>query len=91
MSLLREQYQNSWFPVECKAGMSWWCLNNLKIASLAVLVTLEKMGAVALLFFSKMVHGMGSTSRYTAHPLSVLLQTSWDPRVGCIQPFEFWG
>ena len=91
ISLLREQYQNSWFPVECKAGMSWWCLNNLKMASLAVLVTLEKMGAVALLFFSKMVHGVGSTSRYTAHPLSVLLQTLWDLRVGCIQPFEFWG
>uniref|UniRef100_A0A2N9G894 Uncharacterized protein n=1 Tax=Fagus sylvatica TaxID=28930 RepID=A0A2N9G894_FAGSY len=32
ISLLREQYQNSWFPVECRAGMSWWCLNNLKMA-----------------------------------------------------------
>uniref|UniRef100_A0A2N9H1T0 Uncharacterized protein n=1 Tax=Fagus sylvatica TaxID=28930 RepID=A0A2N9H1T0_FAGSY len=25
-SLLREQYQNSWFPVECRAGISWRCL-----------------------------------------------------------------
>ena len=70
--------------------MSWRGLNNLKIASLVALVTLEKMEVVALLFFSKMVHDVGSTSRYAAHPLSVLLQTSWDPRVGCIQPFEFW-
>ena len=90
-NLLREQYQNLLFPVEWRAGMSWRGLNNLKMASSVALVTLEKMGAVALLFFSKMVHGVGSTSRYTAHPLSVLLQTSWDPRVGCIQPFGFWG
>ena len=69
--------------------MSWRGLNNLKMASLVALVTLEKMEVVALLFFSKMVHDVGSTSRYAAHPLSVLLQTSWDPRVGCIQPFEF--
>ena len=25
-SLLHEQYQNLWFPVECRAGMSWRCL-----------------------------------------------------------------
>ena len=24
-SLLHEQYQNSWFPVECRARMSWRC------------------------------------------------------------------
>ena len=90
INLLREQYQNLLFPVEWRAGMSWRGLNILKMASLVALVTLEKMGAVALLFFSKMVHGVGSISRYAAHPLSVLLQTSWDPRVGCIQPFEFW-
>jgi hypothetical protein len=30
-SLLCEQYQNSWFPVECRAGMSCRGLSNLKM------------------------------------------------------------
>ena len=42
-SLLREQYQNSWFPVEWKAGMSWRCLSSLKNGVPAALVMLEKM------------------------------------------------
>jgi hypothetical protein len=31
ISLLREQYQNSWFPVRWRAEMSWRCLSNLKM------------------------------------------------------------
>ena len=84
ISLLREQYQNSLFPVEWRAGMGWRCLNNLKMASWLLLSRWRRWEAVALLFFSKMGHSMGSTSRYVAHLLSVLLQTSWDPWVGCI-------
>jgi hypothetical protein len=42
-SLLREQYQNSWFPVEWRVGMSWRCLSSLKNGVPAALVMLEKM------------------------------------------------
>ena len=31
ISLLREQYQNSWFPVGWRAKMSWRCLSSLKM------------------------------------------------------------
>ena len=70
ISLLREQYQNSLFPVEWRAGMSWRCLNNLKMASWLLLSRWRRWEAVVLLFFSKIGHGVGSTSRYVAHPLS---------------------
>jgi hypothetical protein len=69
--------------------MSWRCLNNLKMAFWLLLSRWRRWEAVVLLFFSK-GHGVGSTSRYAAHPLSVSVQTSWDPRVGCVQLFEFW-
>ena len=90
INLLCEQHQNSLFPVEWRARVGWRCLNNLKIAFWLLLSRWRRWEVVALLFFSKIEYGMGSTSRYVAHPLSVLLQTSWGPRVGCIQPFEFW-
>jgi hypothetical protein len=87
-SLLREQYQNSWFPVVWRAEMSWRCLNNLKMTSWLLLSRWRRWEAVILLFFfSKTGHGVGSTSRYAAHPLSVSIQTSWDPRIGRLQLF----
>ena len=88
ISLLREQYQNSLFPVECRAGMSWRYLNNLKMASWLLLSCWRRWEAVVLLFFNKIGHGVGSTSRYVAHPLSVSVQTSWDPRIGVFSYFK---
>ena len=38
------------------------CLNKFENGLLVALVTLEKMGAVVPLFFSKIGHGVGSTS-----------------------------
>uniref|UniRef100_A0A2N9HJX3 UBC core domain-containing protein n=1 Tax=Fagus sylvatica TaxID=28930 RepID=A0A2N9HJX3_FAGSY len=61
-SLLREQYQNSWFPVECRAGMSWRCLNNLKMVFQLLLSRWRRWHAATLLFFSKIGHGVGSTT-----------------------------
>ena len=88
ISLLCEQYQNSLFPVEWRARMSWRCLNNLKMASWLLLSCWRRWHAAAFLFFSKIGHSMGSAnSRHAVFPFSAWVQTSWDPRIGCLQLF----
>jgi hypothetical protein len=102
ISLLREQYQNSLFPVEWRAGMSWRCLNNLKMAFWLLLSRWRRWHATILLFFSKIRYGMGSTSsRHAvnfsfwllgAHGWAVLSYSSagligvWAPAVSLNEP-----
>ena len=73
ISLLREQYQNSLFPVEWRAGMGWRCLNNLKIASWLLLSRWRRWHAAIPLFFSKIRYGVGSTSSRHAASFSFWL------------------
>ena len=71
-SLLREQYQNSWFLVGWRAEMSWRCLSSLKMVDQLLLSRWRRWYAVVILFFSKIKHDVGSTSnKYAAHSLSV--------------------
>ena len=80
ISLLREQYYNSLFPVEWRAGMSWRCLNNLKIASWLLLSRWRRWHAAIPLFFSKIRYGVGSTnSRHAAHSLSASVSAFMGP------------
>ena len=106
ISLLREQYYNSLFPVEWRAGMSWRCLNNLKIASWLLLSRWRRWHAATLLFFSKIGHCVGSTSsRYAvsfnfwlpgAHGWVVLSYSSagltsiWAPAVFLNESHSIW-
>ena len=53
ISLLREQCQNPWFPVEWRAEMSWKCWSNLKNGRPAALVTFERMEAIVPFFISE--------------------------------------
>ena len=87
-SLLREQYQNSLFPVneELKWAIGtwviwkWWVGCSFHVG--------EDGPTVVFLFFSKIGHSMGSaSSRHAVFPLSAWVQTSWDPRIGCLQLF----
>ena len=67
-SLLRKQYQNSWFLVEWKAGVSW---SSLKMINQLLLSRWKRWHAAVLLFFSKTGHGVGSiSSRYVTHTLT---------------------
>jgi hypothetical protein len=79
-SLLREQYQNSWFPVEWKAKMSWKCWSSLKMVDQLLLSRLRGWYVVVPLFFSKIRHDVGSTnSRYTSHFLSTSVSDFMGP------------
>ena len=79
-SLLREQYQNSWFPVGWRAEMSWRCLSNLKMVVQLLLSRWRRWYAVVLLFFNKIRHNVGSTSsRYAAHSLSASVSDFMGP------------
>jgi hypothetical protein len=52
-SLLREQCQNPWFPVEWRAEMSWKCWTGLNMEDQLPLVKFERMGATVPLFISE--------------------------------------
>ena len=91
-SLLREQYQNSLFPVneelEWAVGAwviwKWWVGCSCHVG--------EDGPATVFLFFSKIGRRMGSASgRHTTPPLSAWVQTLWDPRIGCLQLFQVLG
>ena len=70
-SLLREQCQNPWFPVEWRVEMSWKCWSNLKNGRPTALVMFERMEATVPLFISENKTWLGfSCSSYRAHPLS---------------------
>ena len=70
-SLLREQHQNSWFPVGWRAKMSWRCWSNLKMVDQLLLSRLRGWKLLFLSLLVKIRHDVGSTSnRYTAHPLT---------------------
>jgi hypothetical protein len=92
-SLLREQL----LEIMISGGVeSWGELYNLgqfEGGELVALVTLEGMDLLlSSSLFSKMRPSMGSaSSRYTALLLSAWVQSSWDPLIGCLQPFWMLG
>ena len=80
ISLLCEQYQNSWFPVGWRAEMSWRCLSSLKMVDQLLLSRWRRWYATAPLFFNKISHDVGSTSsRYAAHSLSASVSDFMGP------------
>ena len=70
-SLLREQYQNLWFPVGWRVEISWRCWSSLKMVDRLLLSCLRGWRLLFLSLLVKIRHDVGSTSsRYAAHPLT---------------------
>jgi hypothetical protein len=70
-SLLREQCQNLWFPVEWRAEMNWKCWSSLNMEDQLPLSRLRGWKLLFLSLLMEIRHDVGSScNRYRAYPLT---------------------